>query len=97
MKRRYRPAALAQLDKIFAYIQERDPKAAQRVIERIKRSIQALSDFPYGFRQSAIPGIRELPIIRYPYIVFYTIDETAEEVLILRVRHTARDPQRNHN
>jgi plasmid stabilization system protein ParE len=30
--------------------------------------------------------------VRYPYIVFYTVDAPAEEVLILRVRHTSQDP-----
>jgi len=30
--------------------------------------------------------------VRYPYIVFYAVDEDRREVLILRVRHTSQDP-----
>jgi plasmid stabilization system protein ParE len=53
---------------------------------------RAACDFPYSGRPSEIADIRELPIVRYPYIVFYTVDAPAEEVLILRVRHTSQDP-----
>jgi plasmid stabilization system protein ParE len=34
-----------------------------------------------------------LPIVRYPYLVFYSVDDTAKEVHILRVRHGARDSE----
>jgi toxin ParE1/3/4 len=89
---RYRPNALAQLDDIFAYIAVHSQPSAHRVMTRIKRSIEQLADFPYSGRPSEIADVRELPIVRYPYIVFYTVDEQAGEVLILRVRHTSQDP-----
>ena len=60
------------------------------MIARIKRSIDQLADFPYSGRP--IADIRELPIVGYPYIVFYAVDAPADEVLILRVRHTSQDP-----
>jgi toxin ParE1/3/4 len=91
VKIRYRPSALAQLDNIFAYIVHSQP-SAHRVIARIKQSIDQLADFPYSGRPSEIADIRELPIVRYPYIVFCTVDAPAGEVLILRVRHTSQDP-----
>ena len=62
---RYRPTALAQLDAIFAYIATHDRSAAQRVIAYIERTIGRLANFPYSSRQSEIPEIRELPIVRY--------------------------------
>jgi len=36
------------------------------------------------------PGVRRAPLIRYPYLIYYTID--ADEVTILRIRHAARRP-----
>ncbi len=92
MKIRYRPKAVAQLDAIFAYLFARSPAGASKVIATIKQSIDRLADFPQAARQSEVPGIRELVIVRYPYIVFYTVDEAAAEVQILRVRHTSQDP-----
>ena len=92
MKIRYRPAAIAQLDAIFAYIYEHNPAAAGRVVRTIKQSIDRLAEFPYSARSSEIAGIRELPVVRYPYIVFYSVDDRVQEVHILRVRHTSQDP-----
>jgi plasmid stabilization system protein ParE len=36
-----------------------------------------------------------LAIVRYPYLVFYSVDEAAKEVHILRIRHGARDPSKH--
>lgn len=93
MKVRYRPTALTQLDTIFTYIEAHNPQAADRVVREIMRSIDRLANFPYMARVSEVPGVRELPIVRYPYIVFYAVDEVAQEVHILRVRHTSQDPE----
>ena len=89
---RYRPTALAQLDAIFSYIATHDRPAARRVVAYIRRTIGRLANFPYSARPSEVPDIRELPIVRYPYIVFYAVDDDRREVLILRVRHTSQDP-----
>lgn len=95
MRVRYRPIAIAQLDAIAAYLSRQNPVAAQRVLARIKASIALLTDFPHSARVGTIPGVRELPIVRYPYIVLYSVNEAAGEVMILRVRHTAQDPSRH--
>lgn len=92
---RYLPTAVRQLDEIFAYIDARHRPAARRVAVAIRRSIERLADFPYSSRPSEVPGVRELPIVRYPYIVFYSVDDEAREVHILRVRHTSQDPARH--
>ena len=95
MKVRYRPTALAQIDAIFRHIEAHDAAAARRVVQSIRASIIRVGRFPYSARASIVPAIRELPIRRYPYIVFYTVDEAAQEVIILRVWHTAKDPKRH--
>jgi toxin ParE1/3/4 len=92
VKIRYTRKALVQLDRICSYIEEHNPQAAKRVNARIKNSIARLAVFPYSCRESDRPGIRVLPIVGYPYLVFYSVDDATEEVRILRVRHSARDP-----
>jgi toxin ParE1/3/4 len=95
LKIRYHRSAVRQLDKIFTDITLVNPRAAHRVNQAVKRSIERLASFPYSTRASEVPGIRELPVVRYPYNVFYSVDEAAREVHILRVRHTSRDPRRH--
>ncbi len=79
----------------FSYLAQYNSRAADRVRRAIGRSIERLGSFPYSARESRIPGIRELVIVRYPYIVFHTVDDAAREVHILRVRHTSRDADRH--
>jgi plasmid stabilization system protein ParE len=38
------------------------------------------------------PGVHELPIVRYPYKVYYEV--AMEEVRILHIRHARRRPWR---
>jgi toxin ParE1/3/4 len=92
VKIRYTRKALAQLDQIYSFIEAHNPRAAKSVNIRIKRAIGRLAGFPYSCRETDRPGIRVLPIVRYPYLVFYIVDEAAQEVQILRVRHSAQDP-----
>lgn len=93
MKVRYSRRALAQLDDIYNYIEAHDAQAAAAVKARIKRSIDRLARFPYSGRATDNPSIRLLAIRRYPYLVFYSVDDDAREVHILRVRHSVRDPE----
>lgn len=93
MKIRYRPTALRQIEQIFTHIAAESPASARTVVGRIKYSIDRLALLPYSGRPSEVEAIRELPVVRYPYIVFYSVDTTADEVIILRVRHTSRDPK----
>jgi toxin ParE1/3/4 len=89
---RYTRRALEQLDAIYSYIEAEDPRGARRVNARIKRAINRLARFPFSCRETDRSGVRVLPIVRYPYLVFYSVDESASEVHILRVRHGAQNP-----
>ena len=95
MKVRYTAKALKQLDEIFSYIAEQNPGAARRVKAKIKGAIKRLGRHPYSARPTERPGIRVLAVVRYPYLVFYTVDENAREVHILRIRHSSQDTARH--
>jgi toxin ParE1/3/4 len=47
-----------------------------------------LARFPKMGRPNYKPGVRMIPVRRYPFLVFYTIE--ADEIFILSVRHAAR-------
>jgi toxin ParE1/3/4 len=79
---RYRPPAVAQLDAIASYIEGENSAAAKRVIRKIKTSIGRLALFPYSSRRTEIDNIRVLAVVRYPYLVFYSVDEDVQEIHI---------------
>ena len=94
MRVTYSPRSLRQLEDIHSYISERSPRAARAVIERIRRLCEKLGDMPGMGTPTDQPGVRVLPVVRYPYLIFYVIREADNEVRILRVRHGARQPSR---
>jgi addiction module RelE/StbE family toxin len=90
MKVRYTLRAQADLDAIYTYLDRRAPAAARSVKELIERRIARLADFPFMAPETDEKGIRELTIVRYPYQVYYEVQD--DEIWIIHIRHTARRP-----
>ena len=91
MKLRFTSRAIENLAEIADYLHERNPAAARRVRAAIYASLQNLIMFPSAGRPQDVAGVRKLVTRNYAYLVYYTIDETAEEVVILNVKHPARE------
>ena len=91
MKLRFTPRAAQDLADIAEAIHERNPKSALRVRAAILESLQNLVLFPQVGRQQKVEGVRKLVTRRYPYLVYYTADEAAEEIIIIAIQHSARD------
>src|SRR6266478_1328958 len=91
MKLRFTPRAAQDLADIAAYIREQNPPAAFRVRAAILESLQSLVLFPHIGRPQEVEGVRKLVTRRYRYLVYYTANEQAEEIVILTIQHPARD------
>jgi toxin ParE1/3/4 len=87
---RYTPRALAELDEILTYIGERSPQGAQRVQARIQAVIDLLMKHPKSGHATSNPNLRRIVAAPYPYLIFYRAAQ--EEIIIIGVRHSARDP-----
>ena len=91
MKLRFTPRAVGDLAKIADYLREHSPQAALRVRTAILESLESLVLFPHIGRQQKAEGVRKLVVWRYPYLVYYTADDKAEEIVILAIQHPARE------
>jgi toxin ParE1/3/4 len=47
-------------------------------------------DFPEMAQPTDEPGVRRMLIGRYPYLIYYAVEN--DEIVILHVRHGARRP-----
>ena len=94
MKLRFTPRATENIAAIADYIRSHNPTAAQHVRAAIYGSLQNLILYPYVGRQQKAEGVRKLVIGKYFYLVYYTVDADAEEIIILNVKHPAQ--QREH-
>jgi len=81
--------ALANLRAIRTYIAQFNPTAATELATRLIAAGNSLEHFPHRGRPVRGTTMRELLTVS-PYIIRYRI--AGEEVLILRVRHSARRP-----
>jgi plasmid stabilization system protein ParE len=90
MRLRFTLRALADLIAIADYLRVRNPAAATSVRDSILSSLQILLDFPEIGRRQRTEGVRKLVTGKYRYIVYYSRDIAAEEIVILTIQHPAR-------
>ncbi|WP_245479700.1 type II toxin-antitoxin system RelE/ParE family toxin [Hansschlegelia zhihuaiae] len=70
---RIETVARDDLDRIFAWIADENPAAAERVLDRIDKTIRGLADFSTG-RPGRLPGTFEEIVPGLPYIVIYATE-----------------------
>ena len=90
MKLRYTPAALAELDAVLDHIAEHSPRGAKRVQTRLHATITLLLDHPTSGLATDAPPMRRMGVKPYPYLIFYELSDN--EIVIVGVRHAARNP-----
>ena len=66
MKLEWSPAAMADRDAIFDYIEQDDPRAAALVDERIAMAAERLIAFPNSAHPGRVDDTRELLVGRTP-------------------------------
>jgi plasmid stabilization system protein ParE len=92
MKVVYTDNAVQDLADILEYIATNFPSAYPPFEVRLRAVEQRIGRWPRSVRMVAErPGVRVVPLIRYPYKIFYRVTEEAIE--LLHIRHTSRqDP-----
>ena len=72
-------------------LRARNPVAAQRVRAAVYDTLRNLILFPKVGRRQTTEGVRKVITRKYPYLIYYTVDEAADEIIILNVKHPARE------
>lgn len=88
MKVEWSREAVADRRAITAFLEDRNPAAALRLVEALVMAADSLATFPHRGRPGRIEGARELTAV-WPYVVVYEVREDA--VVILRLWHGAQD------
>jgi plasmid stabilization system protein ParE len=91
MRLRFTPRAAKNIAEIADYIRLRNPQAARAVRASIFDGLRTLLLFPEVGRLQQTEGVRRLVTRKYGYFVYYLVDEAAEEVVVLSVKHKARE------
>ncbi len=91
---RFAPAAAEDLQRLFDFLAEQDPAAAERARALIGQAIEVFQTFPFSCRKASPenPFLREL-LISFGsggYVALYEV-ENSERVTALAVRHQRED------
>jgi len=91
MRVTFDPAASDELDRIFAWIANDNPRAAFEIISRIEAKVMRLEvpELTNMGRAGLVDGTREL--LEWSYIIVYRVYEERDEIVVLSVVHGAQD------
>jgi plasmid stabilization system protein ParE len=76
------------VERLWAFLASKNPRAADRFLDEIEKAYRSLSDFPDRGRP-ARPDFRELvvPFGRGAYILRYMVSRARGMVLVVRIWH----------
>ena len=81
--------AVEDLQSVREHIAADNPKAARRVVQRIRQNASRLAAHPRLGRPTEVQDIRQISVAGLPFLVPYRVRD--DRVEILRVFHTARE------
>src|SRR5262245_58659267 len=87
---RLRRVAQHEYDAAVDWYEARRAGLGLRFVHAVQRMLADISRQPDHWPE-ALSGVREAPLRRWPYAIYYQIH--ADHVLVLAVFHLARDPQ----
>ena len=93
MKLHLTELAANQIAAITDYLIVRSPLGARNVQLAMDATLAQLTNFPGLGRRQRTTGVRKIGVGRYPYNVYYCVDQQADEIVIISVRHTSRAPR----
>jgi toxin ParE1/3/4 len=91
MRISWAPSARREFNEAIAYMAARSPTGARRVGAAILAAIDLLEDFPDLAPPSRHRGLRQMFVVRTPYLVVYRVmDDRVEIRAIIHVRRRRR-------
>ena len=90
MKIVYSKRATAALFAISAYLKPLSPQGAKHVRNAIRATLSQLTKFPRLANLQATPGVHKIITAKYPYLIYYTIDDTAGTISVVTIRHASQ-------
>ncbi len=85
--------AVRRLTEIADYLADTNPAAAVDAQTTIRASLDLLTRYPYAGRvigDERAATTRVLAVPRRPYLIYYQVNERAERVTVITIRHSAQ-------
>ena len=90
LRRRYQFEALSELIATARYYDEREPGLGEEFIDEVEAIVEQIRATPKRFPPT-LAGCRQARTRKFNYQIIYRVDP-AEGVVVVAVKHPARDP-----
>jgi toxin ParE1/3/4 len=90
---RLSPEAAEDVQSIRDWYRQAEPGQADQFLAAIRITTRIIERHPLAFREIEA-GIRQVPLPRFPYLLYYLPEEHG--VVVLRVLHMRRRPMARH-
>jgi toxin ParE1/3/4 len=85
------PTALKDLQAALEYYNEKSENLGYRFVELVDDYFKRIADFPTT-SSVRYKNIRCKPLVTFPFLIMYTIDEERKTVNILRIFNSHQEP-----
>lgn len=85
------PTAVEDIQTAMDYYNSRSPNLGFRFTDEVDNSLQAIAKMPeaYGYRYK---NVRAKLLYKFPFLIFFIIDDNKFIVEVLRVFHASQEP-----
>jgi len=86
------PEAFKDLQKAKKWYQEKGENLAEGFKKEVNKEIDYIGNYPENY-QRKYKELRQSLVTRFPYAIFYLVEESLKQVIIFGVLHTRRNPE----
>ncbi len=92
MKIQISAKAEAELKAAYDWHSSIDPELAAHFQNHFSDTVRRMKQFPFAHKQIR-DGLRKIVFRVFPYSIYYTLDKSKDEIIILSVSHFKRRPK----
>ncbi len=86
------PIVYKDLQKAKKWYQDKSEELAEDFKSSVNSEINYISQYPQHY-QRKYKELRQSLVTRFPYAIFYKIEEAKKQVIVFGVLHTSRNPE----
>jgi len=86
------PVAQSDLQKAKKWYHEKSEALAQEFKAEVNKEIDYIGEFPEHY-QVKYKELRQSLVTRFPFAIFYLVEEEKKRIVVFGVLHTSRNPE----
>ena len=86
------PIALKDLQEAKKWYQEKNELLAEEFKSEVNKEIDYIGEHPQHY-QRKYKELRQSLVTRFPFAIFYLVNENEKQIIVFGILHTSRNPE----